>query len=368
MLWDQQITLGTSGINAMQFLSQKWLCMLQIQRKSCQLWCTDTKTFSRKEKLSKICQFPFDISLILHRVSTLSMGKKLFSSSTEAYFNHAVITARDWFVLDKKTNQCTAVASEPIARQNGRGVWLYKQLPATASQISSLQQRTPFFADSSLMAGSAVETPQAAGLGPLAATSFQTRSSPAAIQASIQRASQKSKFHGVVANATPSCTSPARGDLHVFPACGWHSRRVCVMLGEIPGWCYAQWDWLLSLREFQSCISALKDSFLFRERLRSSCPPLFFLPGTCEKKKAGQRIWAAGDKRAHVCSMPTCLAITTKRAFTCPLHPAWSASLCGCERHDLVRCEWQWTAWPLAVICFTQCQTQCGWRAHPRYD
>ncbi len=80
------------------------------------------------------------------------MGKSLFSSSTEAYFNHAVKTARDWFVEDKKTNQCTAVASEPmamqpaIARQNGRGVWLYNPLPATTSQISSL----PFFADSSL--------------------------------------------------------------------------------------------------------------------------------------------------------------------------------------------------------------------------
>ncbi len=39
-------------------------------------------------------------------------------------------------------NKCTAVASEPmaiqpaIARQNVRGVWLYNQLPATASQIS----------------------------------------------------------------------------------------------------------------------------------------------------------------------------------------------------------------------------------------
>ncbi len=39
--------------------------------------------------------------------------------------------------------QCTAVASEPmamqpaIARKNGRGVWLFNQLPATASQISS---------------------------------------------------------------------------------------------------------------------------------------------------------------------------------------------------------------------------------------
>ncbi len=40
-------------------------------------------------------------------------------------------------------NQSTAVASEPmamqpaIARQNGRGVWLYNSPPATVSQISS---------------------------------------------------------------------------------------------------------------------------------------------------------------------------------------------------------------------------------------
>ncbi len=53
---------------------------------------------------------------------------------------------------------------------------------AATSQISSLQQRRSFFADSLLMPGSAVETPQAAGLGPLAATSLQTRSSPAAIR------------------------------------------------------------------------------------------------------------------------------------------------------------------------------------------
>ncbi len=54
--------------------------------------------------------------------------------------------------------------------------------PAAASQVSSLQGRTPFFADSSLRPGTAVEMPQAAGLGPLAATSLQTRSSPAAIR------------------------------------------------------------------------------------------------------------------------------------------------------------------------------------------
>ncbi len=62
------------------------------------------------------------------------------------------------------------------------------------------------------------------------------------------------------------------------------------MLGEIPRWSCAQWDWPLSLREFQFCLYTLMDSFLFRARRRPSCPPLFFLPGTCEEKAAGQRI------------------------------------------------------------------------------
>ncbi len=59
----------------------------------------------------------------------------------------------------KETNQSAAVASEPmamqpaIAHQNGKGIWLNNPLPATASQISSLQWRTPFFADSLLNAG-----------------------------------------------------------------------------------------------------------------------------------------------------------------------------------------------------------------------
>ncbi len=80
------------------------------------------------------------------------------------------------------------------------------------------------------------------------------------------------------------------------------------------------------------------------------------------------------------------LAIITERAFASPLHPAQSASLRGCERHDLVRCKWQqpfsggfrrgrviWLCdWPrpLAVICFTQRQTRMksSWKArasHP---
>ncbi len=74
--------------------------------------------------------------------------------------------------------------------------------------------------------------------------------------------------------------------------------------------------WLLSLR-VQSCLSALADSFLFRERLRPSCPfppPPRFLPlRDLWGKNSGQRIWVAGDKRAHVCSMPACLAVTPER-------------------------------------------------------
>ncbi len=110
------------------------------------------------------------------------------------------------------------------ARQNGRGVSLHNQLPATTSQISSLQRA----------------------------------------------------------------------------ACWWHSQWVCVTLGEIPRWRSAQRGRYLQCK------------YLKRKRLRLSRPPIFFLPGICEKKTAGQRIWAAGDKRAQVGSMPECLAVTAE--------------------------------------------------------
>ncbi len=159
-----------------------------------------------------------------------------------------------------------AVASEPmamqpiIARQNGRGVFLCKQLPATTSQISSLQRRIPFFADSLLTAGSAVEMPQAAGLGPLAATSLQTRTSPAAILRRSKEPHKRENFTALLQMPRHHCKT-----CKVSPARGWHSRWVCVMLGEIPRWRCTQRDWLHSLREFQSCLlSTLMDSFLFR--------------------------------------------------------------------------------------------------------
>ncbi len=60
--------------------------------------------------------FPFKITLVLRR--RRCMGKALFSSSTEAYFNHPDITAR-WLVhlgLKNFTNPMV-VASEPMAIQ-----------------------------------------------------------------------------------------------------------------------------------------------------------------------------------------------------------------------------------------------------------
>ncbi len=57
---------------------------------------------------------------------------------------------------------------------------------------------------------------------------------------------------------------------------------------------------------------------------------------------SAERFWAAGDERAHVGSVPACLSVTAERGFAGPLHPTWSASLCCCERHDLVQCEWRW--------------------------
>ncbi len=76
------------------------------------------------------------------------------------------------------------------------------------------------------------------------------------------------------------------------------------MLGEIPHWRCTQRGWLLLMREFQSHLSALANSFIFRKRVRPSLPHVLFLPGTCEEKTAGQRIRAAGDKRAHVGQTP----------------------------------------------------------------
>ncbi len=130
--------------------------------------------------------------------------------------------------------------------------------------------------------------------------------------------------------------------MQVPPARRWRSQRVCFLLGEIPCRCRARWLWLFSLREHQSRLSALADRFLFRERPRPSRPPVFFLPGTCEEKTAGQRFSAPGWERAHAGSDPACLAFATQRGVSRPFFPTWPASLCKRERSGLVRGKWRW--------------------------
>ncbi len=168
------------------------------------------------------------------------------------------------------------VASEPmamqpaIARQNGRGVWLYNQLPATASEISSLQRRTPFFSD--------------AGIRCRNASSIRIRTSrsdqladsviPCCYPASIQRASLKEQI-----SAQRCCKCCAVIVRRVGIPCTLMTLTLSV---------YHAWG-MLALQVFWSCLSALAISFLFRERLRPSRPPVFFLPGICEKKTAGRR-------------------------------------------------------------------------------
>ncbi len=62
--------------------------------------------------------------------------------------------------------------------------------------------------------------------------------------------------------------------------------------------------------------------------------------------------------------MPACLAIIAERAFACPLHSTWSASL-RCERHDLVWCEWRRNRWQHFFLA--QRSYQVLWLTPPSY-
>ncbi len=145
------------------------------------------------------------------------------------------------------------------------------------------------------------------------------------------------------------------------------------MLGEIQCWCCAQRDWLLALRVLQSCLSALADSFLFSKRGKNSGAE--DLSG---RRRASSRRLSARVPRRHR---------RERIRRDSPLHSTWSASLCGCERHDLVRWEWRrhgqpfpsgfgrgrvfgldfWPR-PLAAVLLSQRQTQNGRRARPCLD
>ncbi len=56
---------------------------------------------------------------------------------------------------------------------------------------------------------------------------------------------------------------------------------------------------MLALLVFQSCLSALAVSFLFREQRRPSRPPVFFLPGICEKKQRAEDLSGRWQVSSH---------------------------------------------------------------------
>ncbi len=68
------------------------------------------------------------------------MGKTIFSSSTEAYFSHVVITARRLVRVGLKNEPVHGGGSRAngyAARHNRSGVWLYNHLLCHATPISS---------------------------------------------------------------------------------------------------------------------------------------------------------------------------------------------------------------------------------------
>ncbi len=87
------------------------------------------------------------------------------------------------------------------------------------------------------------------------------------------------------------------------------SSWVCVMLGES---CRcAQRDWLLLMLEYQSRLSELADSFLFRKRLRPSWPPV----------RTGGAEDSSGWRRAVTVSAPS-----SRRPFHATPDPEWTRS------------------------------------------
>ncbi len=131
------------------------------------------------------------------------------------------------------------------------------------------------------------------------------------------------------------------------------------MLGEITRWRCVQRCWLLTLWAFQSCLSALAVSFLFRERLRPSHPPVFFLPGICEKKQWAEDLsgrWQASSRRLNA-RVPH--RHHRERAFVRPLPSTWSLSFRS-EQHYLIWCKWRRSRWLLFFLAASDVEVCSG--------
>ncbi len=218
----------------------------------------------------------------------------------------------------------------PIARQNGQSVWLYKRpLCRRISDFFSSATKT-----TSLLTLRWYRDPTLKSLCSWIWTSCSNQLAHSVIPCRYPVSSKKAlREEQISAQRCCKCMSES-------PARWWHSRWVCVTLGEIPRWRCTQRGWMLRLRVFQSCLSALADSFLFRERLHLLRPPVFFLSGICEKKTVSRGFERAVTSELTLAQCPRASpSLQRERAFARPLHSTWSESL-RCERHDLVGCEW----------------------------
>ncbi len=216
------------------------------------------------------------------------------------------------------------VMQPPIAHQNGQSVWLYKR--PLCRRISD------FFSSATKTTSSLTlrwyRDPTLKSLSSWIWTSCSNQLAHSVIPCRYPVRSKKAlREEQISAQRCCKCMPES-------PARWWHSRWVCVTLGKIPRWRCTQRSWMLRLRVFQSCLSALADSFLFRERLHPLRPPVFFLSGICEKKTVSRGFERAVTSELTLASMPTCLAVTAEGESIRP-----SSSL------NMIRVPPLWATW-----------------------
>ncbi len=150
-----------------------------------------------------------------------------------------------------------------IALQNRRGIWLYKwPLRRYISDFFSSATKNLSRWDPPLKRLSS-------WIGPLAAISLQIRSILVAVRRQTKSLTKR--------------TNLARRCCKCRTVIVRHAGLPCTPMTLTLGVCHAWGN--LSGTDCSHCdsfslSSAIADSFLFRERLRPSCPLIFFLPGT----------------------------------------------------------------------------------------
>ncbi len=238
--------------------------------------------------------FPIDTPLILHLDKYGKIWEKAFFLLNWSLIQSRSETACYWFV------QC--VKNEPMGWQQSCMSWWWRSPPEPARMGGAIwlykrpfhHRIVRFFLLLQRLLCLAVNTPHSWTQQPWSARLIhhlflapQHRSSYDPVRCRHTAIYTLSKRAGVVATATLLLWL-----VLVSPACRWQQQRVCFLPGEIPCGRCTRWIWLFSLREHQSHLSALMDSFLFRKRLRPSRPLVFFLLGTCEGKKQ----WGRGSQ------------------------------------------------------------------------